>query len=64
MNALEFLLPALGLALFLEGLPWFISPQGMRRSVEMLAAQGEGPLRALGLLLMVGGLTLAWWTIR
>jgi uncharacterized protein YjeT (DUF2065 family) len=63
MNVLDLLLPALGIALFLEGLPWFISPSGTRRTVEQMAAMGEAPLRAVGLFLMAGGLLLAWWTV-
>ena len=63
MNALDLLLPALGLALFLEGLPWFVSPNGVRKTMAMMLTLDELPLRVLGLAMMAGGLALAWWTV-
>lgn len=63
MNALDLLLPALGLALFLEGLPWFVSPNGARKAMSMMMTFDEMPLRVLGLVMMAAGLALAWWTV-
>lgn len=63
MNALDLLLPALGIALFLEGLPWFISPRATRQAAEQMASMRDLPLRVVGLFLMAGGLLLAWWTV-
>jgi len=51
---------ALGLAMFLEGLPYFISPGGVRRWVEQLSGMGDGALRMLGLALMACGLLVVW----
>ena len=64
VNAIDLLLPALGLALFLEGLPWFISPGGVRKTMLVISNLEETPLRLLGLAMMAGGLSLAWWTLR
>ncbi|NIM01130.1 MAG: DUF2065 family protein [Acidobacteria bacterium] len=63
MNAIDLLLPALGLALFLEGLPWFISPTGVRKTMSVIATYEDTPLRMLGLVMMGAGLLLAWWTV-
>ena len=63
MDAIDLLLPALGLALFLEGLPWFISPTGVRKTMTVIATFEDMPLRLLGLAMMGAGLLLAWWTV-
>jgi uncharacterized protein YjeT (DUF2065 family) len=60
---MDLLLPALGLALFLEGLPWFVSPTGVRKTMTMIATLGDAPLRLFGLAMMTAGLLLAWWTV-
>ena len=64
MDAIDLLLPALGLALFLEGLPWFISPDGVRKTMLLISTLDDWPLRLIGLAMMVGGLLLAWWAIH
>jgi len=64
VDAIDLLLPALGLALFLEGLPWFISPDGVRKTMLVISKLDETPLRLIGLAMMAAGLLLAWWTIR
>jgi len=63
VDAIDLLLPALGLALFLEGLPWFVSPGGVRKTMARIATFDDAPLRLLGLMMMSAGLLLAWWTI-
>ena len=55
---------ALGLTLFLEGLPYFISPSGVRRYMTQLMAWSDGSLRGLGLILMIAGLIVAYLAIR
>jgi len=64
VDAIDLLLPALGLALFLEGLPWFISPDGVRKTMLLISTLDDWPLRLIGLAMMVGGLLLAWWAIH
>lgn len=51
---------ALGLAFIIEGLPWTLFPQGMRR---VLLALAEGPLsgfRRMGLCAVGLGLLIIW----
>ena len=58
------LLAGLGIALFLEGLPYFVSPPVMRRYLVTMATLGDGTLRATGLLSMACGLLVAWLATR
>ena len=58
------LLAGLGIALFLEGLPYFVSPPLMRRYLATMTTVGDGTLRAAGLLSMAGGLFVAWLATR
>jgi uncharacterized protein YjeT (DUF2065 family) len=55
---------ALGLAMLLEGLPYLISPAGVRRYLEMLQQIGDGALRAMGLALIVLGLVVTYAATR
>lgn len=55
---------ALGLALVFEGIPWFLSPRGSRRTLLRLARMPETGLRLLGLALMGAGLALVWFGTR
>ena len=55
---------ALGLAVFIEGLPYFISPSAVRRYLELLGRLSDGSLRLLGLSLMVSGLVLAYLSLH
>ncbi len=63
VDAIDLLLPALGLALFLEGLPWFVAPKSVRKTMTLIMTFDETPLRLFGLVLMTVGLFLAWWTV-
>ena len=60
----KLLLIALGAAMFLEGLPYFISPRGARRVLAQLLVLSEGNLRLIGFVLMTGGLFVAWVATR
>jgi uncharacterized protein len=60
VDALGLFLTALGLAMFLEGLPYFVSPAGTRQLMERIRRLGDGTLRWIGFCLMAGGLILAW----
>jgi len=64
VSAWTILLVALGIALFVEGLPWFVAPSGMRRVVAALARQGDASLRAIGLGMMSVGLALAYLSLH
>ena len=64
MNTLSLLLAALGVAMFLEGLPYFISPAAVRRYMSQVQQLGDGTLRLLGVLLMAGGLLVAYFSLH
>ena len=51
---------ALGLTMFLEGLPYFISPVGVRRYLQKIESMSDGALRTMGLLMMLAGLLVAY----
>ena len=55
---------ALGLAVFLEGLPYFISPAAVRRYMERLANLSDAALRALGLVMIAAGLAVAYASLH
>jgi uncharacterized protein YjeT (DUF2065 family) len=58
------LLIAFGLAVFLEGLPYFISPSATRRILGQVSRMSDGALRIMGLTLMVVGLLLAYLSLH
>ncbi|BCR05436.1 hypothetical protein DESUT3_25050 [Desulfuromonas versatilis] len=53
---MEFWVQVLGVVLVLEGIPWFLSPAGMKRYLRRMLAAPEATLRGLGLMLMLAGL--------
>ena len=64
MKILNLFFAALGLAMFLEGLPYFISPLGVRRFVHFLDTVSDGALRLMGFVLMCAGLAVAYLATR
>ena len=50
--------------MFLEGLPYFVSPPAVRRYLETLSKLNDATLRAMGLGLIVLGLLLAYAATR
>ncbi|HPC03161.1 MAG TPA: DUF2065 domain-containing protein [Syntrophales bacterium] len=61
---MELFLCALGLVLFLEGLPWFISPERMKSYLLKVMEFSDGQLRVFGLLAVLGGLVLVFFARR
>jgi len=55
---------AFGLAMFLEGLPYFVSPAGVRRYMLVLSKMSNRSLRFTGLTLMAAGLIVAYFATR
>ena len=53
-------LVVIGVVLIVEGIPWFLSPGGYKRVLLQLLPMSEGPLRCMGLLLMLTGLLLVY----
>ncbi len=58
------LISALGVAIFLEGLPYFVAPSAMRRYLELLSRMSDRALRTLGFGLMVAGLLVAYSSLH
>ena len=64
VDSWSLLFSALGLAVFLEGLPYFVSPAGTRRALEQMGKLGDGAMRLVGLVLMVLGLLVAYVSLH
>ena len=60
MNTWSLIFAGLGIAMVLEGLPYFISPGGTRRYLQRIGELENQALRLLGFLLMVGGLAVVY----
>jgi uncharacterized protein YjeT (DUF2065 family) len=54
----------LGLAMFIEGLPYFISPPAVRRYLKSIEQMSDVTLRALGFAMMVAGLVVIFLATR
>jgi uncharacterized protein YjeT (DUF2065 family) len=48
----------------LEGLPSFIAPGAIRRGAARMAEAPEAAIRFVGLVAMLGGLALVWFSRR
>ena len=53
---MNFIVTVIGVVLVVEGIPWFLSPAGVRRTLAQLTALSDQVLRVLGLLCMLAGL--------
>ena len=60
MKNLSLFFAALGLAMVLEGLPYFISPSAVRGYLRQLERLSDGSLRGIGLALIAFGLFVAF----
>lgn len=50
--------------MFLEGLPYFVSPAAVRRYLTVIAEMSDAGLRLAGLTLMTAGLLVAYFATR
>ena len=64
MNKWSLFFAALGLAMFLEGLPYLISPSAVRRYLETIQRTGDVALRAMGFALIALGLLVTYVATR
>lgn len=53
-------LVVIGVVMIVEGIPWFLSPGGYKRMLLQLLPMSDGPLRCMGLVLMLSGLLLVY----
>ncbi|MCK5679465.1 DUF2065 domain-containing protein [bacterium] len=57
---MKYFLTALGLALILEGMPYFLAPGAIKKTLEMIKEQPEKYLRLFGLTAMLSGVVLLY----
>jgi len=55
-----FLLTLFGVVLILEGMPWFLSPEGVRRLLQQVVSLPDRVLRFGGLAAMLTGLLIVY----
>ena len=53
---MEFFLSLLGVWMIIEGVPWFLSPGGMKNALRRMLSLPDKSLRLMGAFLMIGGL--------
>jgi uncharacterized protein YjeT (DUF2065 family) len=58
------LVAAIGLALFLEGLPYFVSPPGVRKALQAVGSMNDGAIRLIGFALMLTGLVVVYLALH
>ncbi len=61
---MKYFLTALGLALIIEGMPYFLVPAAIKKTLEMIRQQPESSLRFFGLLSMLAGVGLLYLVNR
>jgi len=54
--SLSFVVTVIGCILFFEGIPYFLSPNALKRVMLQVLQMEEGALRRIGFLLMACGL--------
>ena len=57
---MKYFLTALGLALIIEGMPYFLAPGAIKKTLEMIKEQPEKYLRFFGLTAMLSGVALLY----
>ena len=60
---MKFFLCVIGVVLVIEGIPWFLSPQGLKRMLLQVLPIPERTLRVMGLLLMLAGLLVVYYAV-
>jgi uncharacterized protein YjeT (DUF2065 family) len=59
-GSMKFFICVLGMVMIIEGLPYFAFPEKMKRWMLQIQEMSDDALRRFGLLLMLGGLALAY----
>ena len=57
---MDYFLCVIGMVMIIEGLPYFASPEKMKRMIRTLIEMPEGVLRRFGFVLMLVGLFLVY----
>ncbi|MFN2256862.1 MAG: DUF2065 domain-containing protein [Desulfuromonadaceae bacterium] len=53
---MEFFLTVIGVVMVVEGMPWFLSPQGVKKMLLQILPLPEHTMRSMGFVLMLAGL--------
>ncbi|MDY0190480.1 MAG: DUF2065 domain-containing protein [Desulfuromonas sp.] len=61
---MKFCLCVLGVVLVIEGIPWFLSPQTVKRMLLQMLPMPENALRIMGSLLMLTGLATVYFAVN
>ena len=64
MGTWSLLFCALGLAMVLEGLPYFVVPRSVRVYMRLLSQMKDGRIRSVGFILIVVGLLVTYLATR
>jgi len=57
----KYFLSLLGMVMVIEGLPYFVSPAGMKKLFEKFIHSNDQSLRIYGMISIICGLVLAWF---
>jgi len=57
---MEFFLTVIGVVMVVEGMPWFLSPQGVKKMLLQILPLPEHIMRSMGLVLMLAGLAMVY----
>ena len=61
---MKFFLCVIGVVLIVEGIPWFLSPQGFKQMLLQMLPVPERMLRLMGLLSMLSGLATVYFAMN
>ena len=61
---LKYFLSVLALVLVLEGMPYFISPGGVRKWLQVIGIMSDSAIRGIGLVFMLIGITILYIALR
>lgn len=61
---LKYFLSVVALVFVIEGLPYFISPSGVKKWLSMLQEMPDRSIRAIGFFFMLLGITILYIALR
>ncbi|HXV75146.1 MAG TPA: DUF2065 domain-containing protein [Candidatus Polarisedimenticolaceae bacterium] len=64
MSSWTLFLAGIGLAMLIEGTPYFVAPRAMRRLLRAMEGMSDGMMRAAGFTLIVCGLLVTYVATR
>lgn len=61
---LKYFLSVIAMVFIIEGIPYFLSPSGIKKWVAVLQTLPESYIRVIGLVFMMTGLTILFLALR